>query len=220
MLGPAKRTPSRKPLAVTSRTTSEMKNILLTTIITFVLTSCCSDSDFTFTNRHRILLDKYSVNDTIYFKSSSGDLDTFFVAKIDSIQECGIIMAGKRKSISVEIRHLPINHWAGGTELNQNSKPTILNQELIVIEKLFDQKPNNQYYIGISFRDFRGEIESLDNITIDTLLQDMGINKYYLIVNEFPNENDNSVSKIIWTEKYGLTAYFKKSGDLYKLQRK
>lgn len=194
-----------------------MKSFFLTIIIYSFLIGCCSDSDFTFTKRHRALLDKYSVNDTIYFKSSGGDLDTFFVAKIDSIQECGIILAGKRKTVTVEIQHLPINLWNGGTEDSQDGKTEVLNQDLITIEKLFNKEPPDQYFIGLSFRDFSGEIENLDNITSDTLLVDIGINQYWEIKNDSNNQNNNSVSKVIWTEKYGLTAYYKQNGDFYKI---
>ena len=184
-----------------------------------MLTSCFSDSDFAFTSRHRTLLDKYSVNDTIYFKSSSGDLDTFFVAKIDSLQYGGIMAENTRK-ISIEIQHLPINHWNGGTQSNPNGGSTILNQELITIEKCLDRKQEDQFFIGLSFRDCEGKIQNLDSITSDTLLADIGINQYWQIKNGAKKQNDNSVSKIIWTEKHGLTAYYKKNGDFYKIQLK
>lgn len=196
-----------------------MKNILRTIIFFSLLASCSSDTDFEFTSRHRTLLNKYSVNDTIYFKSLRGDLDTFFVAKIDSLHFGGI-MAESTKKIFVEIQHLPINHWNGGTQSNQNGGSTILNQELITIEKCLDRKPEDQYFIGISFRDFEGKIENLDSITSDTLLADIGVNQYWQIKNDLKNQNNNSISKTIWTEKHGLTAYYKKNDDFYKIQLK
>jgi hypothetical protein len=136
------------------------------------------------------------------------------------MQECGIIMAGKRKNISIEIQHLPTNHWTGGTEDNQNGKSTILNQELITIEKLFDNEPEDQYFVGLSFRDFRGELKNLSETKTDISIADLDVKKYWEMNNEIPIDqlDSNSVTKVLWTEKYGLTAYYKQNGDFYKLR--
>jgi hypothetical protein len=137
------------------------------------------------------------------------------------MQECGIIMAGKRKNISIEIQHLPTNHWTGGKESNQNGKSTILNQELITIEKLFDNEPEDQYFVGLSFRDFRGELKNVSE-TKTRSTADLHVDEYWEINNEFPAEqlDSGSVTKILWTEEYGLTAYYKQNGEFYKLRQK
>jgi hypothetical protein len=138
------------------------------------------------------------------------------------MQECGIIMAGKRKNISIEIQHLPTNHWTGGTEINQNDQSAILNQELITIEKLLDRKSDDQYFVGISFRDFRGELKNISETKTDISIADLSVKKYWEMNNEIPIDrlDSTSVTKILWTEKYGLTAYYKQSGDFYKIRHK
>ena len=199
-----------------------MKKTFFIVLTLFLLTSCCSDADFVFTNRHRAFLNKYSVADTVYFINSANDLDTFFIAKVDSFQECGIIMAGKRKNISIEIKHLPNNKWTDGTESTQDNKSKILNQSLITIEKMINRNPEDQYSIGLSYRDFRGEIENINQIQNDNLLAEFGVDKYWLINTVIPNDklDSTSVKKVLWTEKFGLTAYYKNNGDIYKLKRK
>jgi hypothetical protein len=131
-------------------------------------------------------------------------------------------MAGKRKNIDIEIKHLPNNKWTGGTESSQDNTSKILNQSLITIEKMIDSNPEDQYFIGLSFRDFEGEIENINQMQSDNLLADFGVDKYWLINTVIPDDklDSTSVTKVLWTEKFGLTSYYKKNGDIYKLKRK
>jgi hypothetical protein len=106
---------------------------------------------------HNKLLNLYSKGDTIYFSDAHGDLDTITVKNIDTLQQCGCAMVGNRRAISIEIQHLPVNKWTGGTEMFQNKPPKILDQDLIVIEKNFyDNGP--KYFIGLNYRNFMGEL--------------------------------------------------------------
>lgn len=197
--------------------------IALYTILFLFLTSCCSESDFAFTSKCRKLFNKYNLHDTIYFRNSRNDLDTIYIVAIDSIQQCSMVSA-KRKDIKIKIQHLPENRWTAGTELSQNGKSTILNQELIVVAKMISDKSVDQYYIGINYRDFMGELKTIDAMISDSLLFDLGITKYWVVHNDVIDwkqyENDSTIiTKILWTEKYGLTSYYKRNGDYYKIVR-
>ena len=77
------------------------------------------------------------------------------------------------------------------------------------------------YYIGISFRDFQGELKNISETETGISLADLGINKYWEINNEIPDDklDSASIAKILWTEKYGLTGYYKRNGDFYKIKR-
>jgi len=198
--------------------------ILFYFALLLTLTSCCSESDFEFTPKHRTLLNNYKRLDTIYYKSLQNDLDTICIVAIDSFQECGALMVGKRKNIKIEIQNLPENKWTGGTELSQNGKVKVLNQELIIIEKMINNNLEDQYFIGINYRDFKGEIKNINEMISDSLLIDIGITKYWSVLNDVSDwkqfENDSTIiTKIIWTEKYGLTSYYKRNGDYYKIVR-
>ena len=185
------------------------------------MTSCCSDIDFVFDQGHRNFFKNYQIGDTIYFKALNGDIDTITVTNFDSLTVCSS-MTINHKSISVEIKHLPINHWNGGQEITDN-KSVYLDQELITVDKVpQDEKGNEAYYVGISFRDFLGEINNLKQTQTDTLLADIGIKNYWLIANELTIDRGDTttIEKLIWTEKYGLTGYYKRNGDFYKIHRR
>jgi hypothetical protein len=188
-------------------------------VFLFALTSCCTDEGFVFDSAHRNLFNKYLIGDTIYFANIKGDHDTILISNFDSIQVCNL-MTINHKSVSVEIKHLPINHWNGGQEVT-NNKSTYLDQELISVDKIpKDENGKSSYYVGFSFRDFLGEIKNIDQTQTDTLLIDIGVNKYWLVINELTIDRGDTttIEKLIWTERYGLTGYYKRNGDFYKIE--
>jgi hypothetical protein len=197
-----------------------MKFKFIAFVFSLTLTSCCSDKDFVFDQGYRNLLKNYQIGDTIYFKTLNGDEDTIMVSNIDSLKVCSFITIN-HKFVSIEIKHLPINHWNGGQEITDN-KSVYLDQELITVDKIpKDEKGNEVYYVGISFRDFIGEIKNLSQTQTDTLLADIGVNKYWLVTNDLTIDRGDTttIEKIVWTEKYGLTGYYKRNGDFYKIVR-
>lgn len=193
---------------------------------TFLLSSCCckyDDKDFQFTESHNKLLEPYTKGDSIYFVDQNGDLDTITISNIDTLQQCGCIMAGNRRAISVEIKHLPINKWTGGTEMYQDKPPKVLDQDLIVIEKTPNDK-DTKYFIGINYRNFMGELTAIDSFSTDNKFIDLGISKYWTIKNQaadWPQYKQDSTMIInaYWTEKYGLTSYELRNGDIYRIKK-
>jgi hypothetical protein len=132
-------------------------------------------------------------------------------------------MAGNRRAISVEIKHLPINKWTGGTEMYQDKPPKVLDQDLIVIEKTPNDK-DTKYFIGINYRNFMGELTAIDSFSTDNKFIDLGISKYWTIKNQaadWPQYKQDSTMIInaYWTEKYGLTSYELRNGDIYRIKK-
>ncbi len=69
----------------------------------------------------------------------------------------------------IKIQHLPENKWKAGTELSQNGKAKILNQELITVEKIINGKSEDQYFIGINYRDFKVELKIINVLCCNSM---------------------------------------------------
>lgn len=195
-----------------------MKTVLYLTIL-FLVISCLpfenGSLEITLDKKKHIMIYENQLKDTIYFESISKDLDTFIIERIDSNKTNASMMNIESQWIAVEIRHLPMNHWAGGYIHTGET----LNQELINIG-FFPSE--NQYFIGFAIRDFQGSLENFDSPRKDTLFErDFGITQYWEMDDNWEYYEDSiaSVEKIYWTQEFGLTAYFKKNGDFYKLKR-
>ena len=200
--------------------------IILLTI--FLLTSCCcnyDEKDFDFTATHNKLLHPYTKGDTLYFSDKTGNFDTITISNVDTLQQCGCLMVGNRKSIAVEIKHLPLNRWSAGTEMGDGKNPPkVLDQNLIIIEKIPHDK-NEKYFIGINYRDFMGELTDLTKMNTDHHFEELGVKNYWTIINESADweqhkQNATIITRLFWTEKYGLTGYELRNGQTFKLNPK
>lgn len=195
----------------------------IASIIIVVIFIGCNECDFSIPQEQRDFLANYSVGDTIYFHSLQGiDIDTILITQIDSIEECGYIMAGTRKTITIKIKHLPLNRWSGGAELYQDGSKKILNQSLIYISKPFEKSKSNNYSVGIKYRDFIGKISNSDLVK-DDYLKEFGISQYWKIRNKeaiIDYANDTSIISLIWTKEFGLTEYTKKNGNKLRISLK
>lgn len=186
----------------------------------FFLSSCdmFDKADLKFETKYNSILSSYQPGDTLYFFSNTGDIDTITISAVDSyeISSAGF-MGFPHRNIRIRIKHLPNNLWSGGTEFRQHQPPKILDQMLIVVEKIPSLK--NQYFIGIDFRDFSIGLDTFPSTATGDLLANLGIREYWSIKTELPKERQNefSVTEVIWTTKYGLTAYYKKNGEFYAL---
>jgi hypothetical protein len=164
--------------------TSKYMRAILTILIGLHLAGCScdeSDLDLQFTKRHMHLYESYSPKDTIYFVSNHNDWDTLVIAAMDSSTQCGGLMTARGKRVTVEIKHLPKNNWNGGSE-HSYGRSTILNQELITIEKL--PQAYKSYFIGVNYRNFWGKISNINAVHHDSLLLDLGISEYWEINND------------------------------------
>ena len=183
-------------------------------------------SGFQFSEVETKLISAYKLNDTVYFKNKFNDLDTITISNIDSIDRYGAILGFPRKYVRINIKHLPQNNWISGVELSKEGKEKRIDQDLVVIEKA-GTKERNSVYIGFHYRDFEGRINDANKTITSQLLSDLNINKYWEIemdsmrykwIKEKEHKKEPLITKIIWTEHFGLTGYYKDNGDFYKIQ--
>lgn len=203
-----------------------MKPLIVISTLLFFSSCCCKydNKDFEFTAAHNDLLKPYNQSDTICFISSSGDMDTITISKIDLFQECGCFMSGSRKRITVEIKHVPNSKWITGTEHPQTGPSRIIDQQLIVIEKSLDLN-DSMYFIGINYRNLMGQLTDLSKTDTDNRFEKFGIKNYWTILNQAANtdpyKNDSTtVIKAFWTKEFGLTGYELRNGTSYEIHKK
>ncbi|MDW3196449.1 MAG: hypothetical protein R8G66_29005 [Cytophagales bacterium] len=186
-----------------------------------ITTSCCefSDKDFEFSEDQIALFGHYNIGDTIYYQSKSGDYDTLTVSRIDSSQQCGGFMGFPVRGQSVEIKHVPKNKWVAGISHYEDKPAEEIDQSLITIVKT-PIPDKNMYNVGFDFRDFYAGVDGHPNKQNDDFFTDLQIKEYWQVKTELPLEHqtDSSVVEIFWTSKFGLTAYFLKNGDYYKIK--
>jgi hypothetical protein len=183
------------------------------------LPGCCtfSQKELEFSANYNLFLASYHVGDTIYFSSGTGDIDTITVSEIDTREDCGSgIMGYPHRSIWIKIKHLPNNLWTDGTESTQQGPEKVLDQTLLAIEKY---PSDNHYYIAIYYQDFLAGLDTFPAVVTGNLLADLDVKEYWQIKTDtsIKHQNESSVAEVIWTTKFGLTAYYKRNGEFYKL---
>jgi len=198
-----------------------MLRLLYIFLIIFTLTNCCqyNNDSVLFSDSYNELLNLYNAGDTIVFISNNNHINSIIISSIDSLKECGGFLGYPRKNKLVNIKHLPLNLWNDGTEHIQNRPPRLLNQELISIENDLSGKIKESI-IGFEFQDFNAYLKQMPDKTSDTLLTYLKIKEYWRLVTDLPKDNqtDTSIIEIIWTTQFGLTAYYYKNGDYYKIK--
>jgi hypothetical protein len=196
-----------------------------TLCIALILTlSGCTECDFSIPKNYKSFLFKYNVGDTIFFESNLGDLDTIVVVNYDTMEICGQgFMAGPRKHYKYEIHHLPKNKWIGGTEHIRGKKMTLLNQDLVILEKSFDPNDPNEFFTYVNYREFGGELFDINQTITDLTFKDIGVSEYWKIKksNNYNQKEipDSIIHYVFWSVKYGLTGYEYGNGEMYKIKK-
>lgn len=171
------------------------------------ITSCCSlkNNDFSYNSEYTSLYKCYQLGDTIYFADNNQNLDAITITKIDSSSICGGVLGTRRKQVTVETQYL------NDDTISQNI------YELIVVEK-FPNSKTDEYFVGIRYLNFVGEL-NINEKKKGNLLINLGITDYWIIPTSLPENNvqPNTITSIYWTNKYGLTAYYKFNGEFYTL---
>jgi hypothetical protein len=188
--------------------------------IPLFISSCCmiNSSEFEFSKEHLSLIENLTLGDTVFFRNEYNDYDTIKISNIDIRQECGGIMGYPHKTYICNIKHLPKNIYYDGTVRQPDGTERILDQNLITISKFPSHMPDKQYSVIINFRDFSGEIISIDKIKTDSLFHDFGVQKYWEItsVGDTIISDSSRISKVYWSQKFGLTGYHLYNGAFYK----
>ena len=166
-------------------------------------------------SKHREFLAPYQlvVGDTLYFESNHSEVDTCVVISIDSFQMEGSFSNVPYKEMHVNIIHLPQHHWEGQGIHPKAEQP----QNIVSISKSLGEYKNHFCY-----RDFSANMDSLVPPKKDTLLQQLGIEEYWVLKDDWNRAEDSiaSVETIIWTRELGLTAYYKKDGSYYIIKNR
>lgn len=192
-------------------------------MLILTLSSCCrfSNKDFEFADSYARLIKSYhKANDTLIFKSDSGDLDTFMINSINTTQSCAMILGYPHRGMNISITHLPKNNWIGGTQLNEGSKLDTINQALISITKI-PMLEENPYSVVFKYRDFEIVMDSIPDYKLGFEFGSLKLDSCLLLDTELPIDlqNGNSVIQIVWTDKVGLIAYKKKNGEIYRYEK-
>ncbi len=192
---------------------NKMKKHILLLITSLTIVSCFTDDElpFDFSDDLKKTVIPYQENDLIYFKNQLEDLDTLRISSKKTIEQNDSFSVQAFKNVTVSCEHLPFNKWTEGfifsTESNENE---IINQELITISA-----DENSESLSIRYRDFSIFVNELPEKKESDLLNDLNLREYWEFIDSNPNNEPSSIIKIIWTEKYGLTAYYNMEGDFY-----
>ena len=191
--------------------------------IILLFSSCCSwdydNKDFEFSDKELNLLRVYKINDTIYFQSNLGNIDTITVLKISEKKRNGsrcFISLPPSHDFDIVIMHLPFDRWTGINQ-DEGGEKEITYQYLISVSK----KPlDKETYYLIEFKDFFALGQSIfSEFKKECIVGGKTLYDCYKIKHSYPEriENQDDIEFLYWTTKYGLTAYSSKSGETWFL---
>ena len=163
----------------------------------------------------------YHPGDTLVFKSSKNEIDSFLITKIDSVvdnEKGAFINARNLKQISVSYREIPIDKWAhsriemgpGNTQENRITEDAIL----IDILKFPDDGTTELYF---NFKVFYGcRITKIEPVHLDTIINGLRFTNFNKIQYcdedvEYPTDVKYAYSTI----SKGLIAYEYLDGTLW-----
>ncbi len=191
-------------------------------IISIFSTGCFSDdaSDLTFTDEFKTFIDPYKKDDVINFKSSTGDVHTLKISAIESYENNGGFITYPLKTKTIRVKHLPENLWTGETVISTGSGSDEIekyDQRFIYLSSREPSETRNQNSLSLKYRDFSISFDDVPALETGTLLKDYDISNYWRFESKYPSKDqtDTSVIEVIWTKKYGLTAYYLKNNDFY-----
>lgn len=194
----------------------------------FLMSSCCEwkypKEDFEFTENELKLLGPYKVNDTIYFESNLGDIDTITILHFEEVRHekggsCIFPTAGPYHYIQIFVKHLPIDNYTGTTQ-NEGEEMKVTYQMFVSIGKApFDSINKNAGY-HISFKNFISDENVFKSHPQNFTLNKKSILDCYNVFHGYPERviNPNDIEIVYWTAKYGLTAYSSKSGETWLIK--
>ena len=194
-------------------------------ILTVLISGCCSydKKDFEFNKDELRHFSNYKIGDIIYFQSNLGDIDTISIESFvtEQNENCGGFVAPPPVNVKwLQIKHLPIDKWFGTSQdMTTGGKIDTVYQWLFYISKYPNKKEVN-YSIG--FKDFHSNFDSIiGEFHTDTIkLNDLEVSEYYIVKHGYPERvtQPKNIKTIYWTDKYGLTAYSNKDGEIWTIK--
>jgi len=187
------------------------------TILLFLFFSSCTYRPFPKENyeigeNYRNLINSYSIGDTLIFKSSQNEIDSFIISGIDSAinDENGyFINAANGKSISLHYKQIPIDKWQfTWREGKGNGKQHLHSEDGTFISIAKNPKDETtEYYFN--FKEFGCSKEESPKLNSDTIeVNGLKITNYYKIDNcAVSSQNENSIRVCYSTIDKGLMAF-------------
>ena len=208
-----KNSPTRKNL--------KKKIQLGTNILILIISGCCdrnyNENDFEFKTEELKHFSNYKIGDTLFFKSNLGDIDTITIVSYEKEihQECGMIAPRPVNSKWVEIKHLPIDRWHGTSQEAPDWKTQVVYQGLFWISK-YPREKEIEY--TLDFKDFFHNDSIIGEFQTDTVsINNFMFSDYYIVRHSYPDRvtEAKNIEILYWTDKYGLTAYKSKNGEIW-----
>jgi hypothetical protein len=186
------------------------------------MTGCCSfdEKDLEFDKQELRHFADYKKGDTIFFESTSGDIDTIEIMgfKNEIFDKCGGIMAPRPSNTCwLTIKHLPKDNWHGTSQdMTKDGKIEIDHQGLLWITK-YPIGKTIQY--AIDFKDFHSTTDSVIGqfFTEPLDLNNLTLTNYYKVQHGYPERITDSIDieVVYWTDQAGLVAYRNKGGEIW-----
>ena len=146
-------------------------------IVAGVLSGCGSHNDLEFSEAEKNHFSALHEGDTIYYESSTHDLDTILISHCGSRK--GEASLPDNNLLWFEIKHLPVDKWQT-TSTDSAGNIKIDDQIFLWVDKHPSLSPKIEY--SINYRDFQSDWHPFDSCYTDTLiLNGQKITNYYIV---------------------------------------
>ncbi len=185
----------------------------ITTILLILLVTSCK---FQFTDRDLLIYNIYKVNDTLVFKNTLGDSDTFTISSKSIINKSWDENTGwyNPPIANVTFKDVPYNRY-GRTVISWATTDTIIQDQSLL--EIYKTRPNVEIDESIGFKGFFGTIDRHTQKTKDLDLKEFG-DIFKVPSFDLTTVRDSTeITHIYWSDKFGIVAYDLKNGDKWKL---
>ena len=165
------------------------------------------------------LFGHYKIEDTIYFESNLGNIDTIVIVDVLEEKHKGsscFIQTKPYHSKSVLIKHLPNDKWYGTTWSEEDGK-RIAYQSLITIFKSPLDSAKNRTEFSINFKGFTTLGNALGISQGEFTVNGKIIYECSKVIHGYSERviNPDDIEFLYWTAIHGLIAYSSKSGETW-----
>ena len=195
-----------------------------------LFSTCCSyeKEEFFLNAEEASYFDPFTEGDTLYYESSSGDVDTFLIEEVskepvDPDLSCkGFMAIPPANTRQVSIRHLPVDRWVStsvSVDAEGNRTSRIHRQTLISVLK---SPALEGVDYAFSFRDFYADTRSFpeESNPEPLIINGKRWESYYELLHAYPErvEAPEDIERIYWSRETGMIAYQNKAGELWTLK--
>ena len=182
-----------------------MKLTILIGILFLILPGCHNNNEFT--PKENRFFGAYKLGDTLFFKSSENDRDTFTIISIDSSLRTDLGFFGNQvqNDKNIFLRQLPIDTTHGSTEAHIKKHKLDYKQFLSIHKR---PKENTLNYC-VRFKEFESCSDKFGLLTDTITIMGKQIKNCYSLKNNniTSDSSGSTISSIYWTIDDGLVAY-------------